>query len=53
MMIVLIDEDIANDGFFMMLMMKSGKAVSTWIMAMTIIMMMGIIMDDVVDDEVS
>ena len=36
MMIVLIGEDITNDGFFMMLMMMSGIAVSTWIMAMTI-----------------
>ena len=53
MMIVLIGEDIANDGFFMMNMMMSGKAVSTWIMAMTIMMMMGKIMDSDVDNEVS
>ena len=43
MMIVLIGEDIANDGFFKILMMMSGKTASTWIMAMTIIMMMGMI----------
>ena len=53
MMIVLIGEDITNDGFFMMLMMMSCKTASTWIMAMTIMMMMGKIMDSDVDNEVS